>query len=216
MPKNMSKEKGKILICQYGITREDLLFTPTIKWNKKTHEFVLYVPDMYQVVKLNNPHKLNKERVYISEIDLLRMINSDRGCNEYVWFSYEQERGDLDDSTYYGICVIQQLFYLTQNTLRQAKKVRVKNEVIELKPRVPRGGRPVGGGRRKPLTEEEKERLEYLTTEHDRIVENCIKHDWANEYVDMEKEIARLRGSKVPNRKNLLEEFGKMRREYYK
>lgn len=92
--------------------------------------------------------------------------------------------------------------------MNEAKRVNRRfshSQWLILKRIVPRGGR-------KKKVVEYDERIESMIADYDRIVANCIKHDWANEYVELEREIAKYRGEKVLSRKKILQKFSELRK----
>lgn len=186
----------------------DLLFTPFIKWVNSSGEFILSVPDMYE-------KNGTAVKVRIQEVDLWRMIKAD---NKNLVFEFNEEQGDLDDDTYLGISYIQARYYLTINTLRVCKRAWKKGgktgfSYLYLKKRTKRGGRPIGGGNAR-ISEEEIERLEYVNRNYDKIVENLYEHDWAEEYVNLRKDIALYRHQKFIGKKACLKQFAVERRKY--
>ena len=155
--------------------------------------------------------------VYISEPDIWRLINADRGVSYDYYFSYKEEQGELSDDTYLGISFVQQGWYVSKNTLTQAKRAARKlhhSTWIILKRRLPRGGRPIGGGTHHNLPISEIERIEFLIANYDRILLNCVKKDWVTEYIEMETDIAKYKGLKKPSKKSLIQTFTELREQY--
>ena len=211
----MSIARGKDIVIKYNLFNKN--FQPKIRWVAKRKEFIFLVPSMYEVVYLHETEDISMEEVYISEVDLWRMINADRGISEDYYFSYKEEQGELSDDTYLGVSFVQQGWYVSKNTLVQAKRASKKlhhSAWIILKRRVPKGGRPVGGGIRKEMSPEEKERCEYLIANYERIVANCIRKDWVTEYIELERDIAKYKGLKKPSKKSLIAHFTELRNNY--
>ena len=184
-------------------------YFPYIKWNKGNKEFVVLVPDMYELTKNKD---LVPVQVYINEVDLWRMINADRGGVE---FKFAEEQQNLDDDTYLGVSFVQYFYYLSINTLKQAKRAwKLANypERVYLKRRVARGGRPVGA--KTEISAEEKERIAEVYNNRVLIMENCYKHDWAEEYVELLRDVAAYTGEEFMGRRKALELFAEQRRKW--
>ena len=188
-------------------------FFPYVKWNNTNREFVILVPDMYE---LTRNEKLIPTLIYVNEEDLWRMINADRGNNgNNDYFTFVDEQGNLDDDTYLGISFVQYFYYLSINTLRQAKRIWKKlryPERIYLKRRLPRGGRPVGS--KIEVSADELERIASIYNNRNKIMENCYKHDWADEYVELLRDIANYEKKDFMGRKKALKIFAEQRRKW--
>jgi hypothetical protein len=100
---------------------------------------------------------------------------------------------DLDDDTYNSISVCQYYFNLSDRVLKLAKRQehlyrlkRVESPYLKLKPRQihSKGGRPRGS-----KNKIDTERLEYLRANYDMIVNNCVRHNWPDEYISLHKEL---------------------------
>lgn len=202
----MSIERGKRLVNEYGIRRSSLNFYPFFRWNKCDKVFMFEVPDMYEITILHKKEDINRCRVYITEEDLYRMINA------VGYFSFTQERGNLDDQTYLGISLIQCLYYVSVTGLKKAKRSHVDMKLIA---RVPKGGKKPGTKIVKEVSKEELERLQYLSDNYEHIIHQCITHDWCEEYIELVKDVSKFRGEKCPPKKELINMFTRMRREYY-
>ena len=154
----------------------------------------------------------------ISEPDLKRLISIDSYSKEdkevFKFSLREVEQHDLDDDTYNSISVCQYYFNLSDRILRLAKKQehlyrlkRVDSPYLKLKNRQihTNGGRPKGS-----KNKIDTERLEYLRANYDRIIQNCIRHNWPDEYVTLQKEL----GTKKKE-KELYEEFSVLREKTF-
>lgn len=154
----------------------------------------------------------------IGEADINRLLTADKVKDE-LYFSFVEEQGDLTDVVYYCISLIQGNWYLSKDTLIKAKRASKRvgyPQWISLAKRENKGGQRKGVLKKeRVLSAGEKERLENLVSDHDRIVENCIRHDWAEEYCELEKEVAKYTGQPVLSRKTYLQKFGELRRAYY-
>lgn len=133
----------------------------------------------------------------ISEPDLKRLISIDSYSKEdkevFKFSLREVEQHDLDDDTYNSISVCQYYFNLSNRILRLAKKQehlyrlkRVESPYLKLRPRQihTNGGRPKGSKNRV-----DSDRLEYLKANYDKIIQNCIRHNWPDEYISLHKEL---------------------------
>lgn len=205
----MSRLKGKLLVEELGLT-QPVGAISYIKWLNKTEEYGIYVPDMYE-------YKFNAELVFIevriSEPDLYRMINAD----SHNYFELADEKADLDDDTYFGISYVQWFYYLSKHVLNLAKRSSRKfgyPQKYFLKRRVPRGGRPAGV--KNKVSEEELSRLEEVYINREQIKVNCYRHDWAEEYVSLMKDIAAYRKKPFIGRKKALQNFTVERRKWLK
>ena len=213
----MSIARGKDIVIKYNLFNKD--FQPKLRWVAKRKEFIFLVPDIYEIVRLGKSTDIGMTEVYISEVDLWRLINADRGISEDYYFTYKDEQGELSDDTYLGISFVQQGWYVSKHTLTLAKRINRKmkhSAWIILKRRLPRGGRPLGGGTHHKLPPEEVERIESLIANYDRIVASCVAKDWATEYVELEQDIAKYKGEKKPSKKSLIQKFTELREQYNK
>jgi len=206
-----------------GITIEDIPsenYVPKLKWvnGKKGREkghFVFSVLDTYT----KDGSFYNVE---ISEEDVWRMINADRGTKYGFWFSFENEQDDLPDDAYLGISYLQARYYLSVSVLREAKRAWKRGgktgwNWVVLKRRAKRGGRPVGGGKSKgfaSLPKSEQERLLSLSANYEKIVNNCYKKDWVTEYVELQRDLCLLKGTKFPGKKRIIAEFTEARKKW--
>lgn len=145
-----------------------------IRYLKTTEEFELVVPDP---IGSEN----DTITVRISDYDLVVLLNS----------SFET-RGDIDDDTFLGIKKLCENWNLSIRTLKLAKTQqhlrqlnRVASSWVELtkKERKPRQA--------KDLSEEDLERIQYLTENYDKIAMNCARHDWFQEFMRLCKDIDR-------------------------
>ena len=206
----MSRLKGKLID---DIQKEN--YQPRIKWLGKKRVFVVNVFDMYE----KDGTVYNVE---ISEPDLYRLINADRGTKYGFWFNFEDERDDLDDDTYLGISYIQARYYLSVSTLKEAKRLwkragKTGQSWLPLKKRVPKGGRPVGGGQGKKfsdLSPDEQERIKMLYDNYDKIVVNCYAKDWLAEFIELERDVAFYKGTKFIGKKAATEKFTAERKKW--
>ena len=188
---------------------------PAIRYVKGRDEYVVRVPDVYTALRSVEGDTFGMEEVYISGSDLWRLIKFDKWY-EREGVSLSEERGDLDDTTYLGISWVQARYYLSVSVLSEARRVNNRfsfSQWLPLKRRVARGGRPKGSRNKNIYGEEDIERIERMIEDYDRIVAHCVEKDWANEYVELEKEIAKYKGEKVPSRKALLEKFTELRKK---
>lgn len=143
-----------------------------IRYLKTKEEFELEVPD---------PIGGEGETIFvkISDYDLFFLLNND----------FEQ-KPDIDDDAYFGLKKLRENWNLSIRTLRLAKTQqhlrrlnRTDTAWIELnkKERKPRQA--------KDLTEEDRERIAYLTENFEKIAENCARHDWFDEYLRLRKDL---------------------------
>lgn len=178
----MSRIKGK------EIKRKD--FEPKLRWIKGRNEFEVLIMD----------EEGEAWNVFISERDLMRMIKAD----EVETFSFKEEQGDLDDDTYLGVSFVQAYWYLSRSVLKEVKRANKRNGYptwVWLKKRVKRGGR------KGEISEEEKERLRGIFENKEKILYNCIRHDWLEEYIMMERDVHKFLGEKCPKREELVKKF---------
>ena len=194
-------------------------YVPKIKWingrGRDDGYFVFSVLDMY----LKDGSTQN---VYIKEEDVWRLINADRGTRYGFWFNYSDEQGNLDDDTYLGISYLQARYHLSTSVLSEAKRTWKRGgrngwNWVVLKRRVPKGGRPVGGGKSKgfaSLPKSEQERLLELSKNYERIVNNCYAKDWVTEYVELQRDLCLLKGTKFPGKKRIIAEFTAARQKW--
>lgn len=132
-----------------------------IRYLKTKEEFELVVPDVLSEGE-------SKELIVrISDYDLFMLI---RGT-----------KPDIDDDTYLGI----KKLGISVSLLKQAKTKahlrrlnRADTSWVEISKRKKRG-----------MSEERKERLEYLRENYDGITSNCVKHDWYNEFKSLCKDL---------------------------
>ena len=154
--------------------------------------------------------------VTISLLDLARMINADK-ASEDVYFSFSEEQGELSDVVYFGVCLAQRYFYLSKNVLDVARRASCRCGYppwVDLVRREAKGGQRAGVKKKeRVMSDSEKERLENLVAGFDKIVENCIRHDWAEEYCCLRRDVDKYKGNQVLSRKKYLEEFTRLRRE---
>lgn len=94
---------------------------------------------------------------------------------------------ELDDDTSRGLELLCKKYILSPRILKLAKTQlhlrklnRVDSSWIDL-PKKKRG--------RRNLSQEDLERIEYLKVNYDKIVENCLKHDWFDEFYKLNKDI---------------------------
>ena len=209
----MSRLKGKLLAEELSMS-EPVGKVPYIKWLNKTEEYGIYVPDMYEYKYNGN---LVFIKVRISEVDLSRMLKADDYVNKGIFFELADEKADLDDDTYLGISYVQWFYYLSKHVLIVAKRNSRKfgyPQKYFLKRRVPRGGRPIGA--KNKVSEEEMKRIEEVYTIREQIKVNCYRHDWAEEYVSLMKDIAAYRKKPFIGRKKALQNFTAERRKWLK
>ena len=137
-----------------------------IKYLKTTDEFEIIVPD-----PLDENSTL---KIRISDYDLYMLLVTGK-------------KGELDDDTFLGITTLKKDYVFTPNVLKLAKKQlhlrelnRVESSwyVLKLNKRKPR-----------ETTQEQRERIEYLKENYDKIVANCIEHDWFDEFYKLNKDI---------------------------
>lgn len=190
-------------------------YRPKIKWINGTKQFVVSVLDMYT----KDGSFFN---TYISEEDLYRLINADKGVKYGFWFNEDDEKGELDDDTYLGISYIQARYYLSISVLKEAKRLwkrtgRNGQAWLVLKKRVPKGGRLKGTGINKSfenLSIEEQERLKSLAENYEKIKINCYAKDWVNEYVELERDMAIYKGEPFIGKKACIQKFTAERKKY--
>ena len=203
----MSRIKGKTLVEDLEISSPGEI-SPYIKWLNKDKIFAVLVPDMYE---LTRNEKISTQEIRIEEADLYRLINADR----HEGFSFEAEQAELDDDTYLGISYVQYFYYLSKDVLVHAKRNSKKSHYPQkyfLKRRVPRGGRPVGA--KTKYDEDELARLAEVYENRAAITLNCYKHDWADEYVELAKDICRYENKTVISRKQALRNFTVERKKW--
>ena len=137
-----------------------------IKFLKTSDEFEVIVPDPL------NENETLKLRIDDSELYYLLVTGKQR---------------DLDDDTFLGITNLRKTHTLTVHVMNLAKRQlhlrelnRVDTSWYVLKPKI-----------RKPkcTTPERVERLKYLTENYNAIVENCLSHDWFDEFYKLNKDI---------------------------
>ena len=143
-----------------------------IRYLKTKEEFELEVPDPLN----ENETILETILVKITDYDLFILLNSN--------FSI---RGDLDDDTFLGIQKLIKNWNLSIRTLKLAKRQQHLRQLN----RVDTAWVELNKKERKPRTNsnEDSERIEYLKENFDKIVENCVKHDWFEEYFRLCKDI---------------------------
>lgn len=227
----MSRRFAKKLYNLYDITSTPSL-TPSVRWAKgKGVEsfFTFAIPYDIAVArggKVASIEPISEEegctrggmfQVRISESDLFRLLKADKVSDE-VYFSFVEEQGDLSDVVFYCISLIQDNWYLSQDILNKAKRASKKigyPQWITLIKRENKGGQRKGVLKKeRVMSAEEKERLESLVSGHDKIVENCLKHDWAEEYCELEKEVAKYKGEQVLSKKKYLQMFSELRKRF--
>ena len=190
---------------------------PAIRYNKSNGLYVLRVPDMYKALNSSDGSEIGSECVWISGEDLWRLIHFDKWYENGV-VALSTEQGDLDDTTYLGISYVQARWYLSKHVMDEARRMCGRfgfSQWVILKKRVRRGGRVpgcIGGGTR--ISEAERERLCGLVENYKRIVDNCCRHDWAEEYVELERDITRYKGARVESRKKIIERFTEIRKKW--
>lgn len=163
---------------------------PTIRYTKTDNSFTINTLDSVDDYYLNYK---------VAESDLLRMIGIDfYDKDEQAELFYKRllpsvEQRELDDDTFNSVSVCQWYYNLSPRVLKLAKRQahlhrlrRVESPVLTLSPRVfhSKGGRPKGS-----RNKVDEDRLEYLRSKYDEIVKNCVKHDWYEEYVTLNKEL---------------------------
>lgn len=139
-----------------------------IRYLKTKEEFELEVPD-----PLNENETI---LVKITDYDLFMLLNSN--------FSI---RGDLDDDTFQGIKLLSEKYSISIRTLTLAKRQQHLRQLN----RVDTAWVELNKKERKLRTNsnEDSERISYLRENFDKIVENCVKHDWFEEYFRLCKDI---------------------------
>lgn len=139
-----------------------------IRYLKTKEEFELEVPD-----PLNDNETI---LVKITDYDLFTLLNSDFDI-----------RSDLDDDTFLGIKKLCENWNLSIRILILAKRQQHLRQLN----RVDTAWVELNKKERKPRTNknEDNERLEYLRENFDKIVENCVKHDWFEEYFRLCKDV---------------------------
>jgi len=142
-----------------------------IRYLKTKEEFELEVPD---------PIGNENETIFvkISDYDLFVLLNS---CF--------QTKADIDDDTYFGLKKLCETWNLSIRVLKLAK---IQQHLRQLN-RVETAWVELNKKERKPRTNsnsnEDNERLEYLRLNFDKIVQNCLKHDWFEEYSRLRKDL---------------------------
>ena len=139
-----------------------------IRYLKTKEEFELEVPD-----PLNENETI---LVKITDYDLFTLLNSDFHI-----------RSDLDDDTFLGIKKLCENWNLSIRTLKLAKRQQHLRQLN----RVDTTWVKLNKKERKPRTNsnDDNERISYLRENFDKIVENCVKHDWFEEYFRLCKDI---------------------------
>lgn len=139
-----------------------------IRYLKTKEEFELEVPD-----PLNENETI---LVKITDYDLFMLLNSNFDI-----------KSDLDDDTFFGLKLLIKNYNLSIRTLKLAKRQQHLRQLN----RVDTAWVELNKKERKPRTNsnEDNERLEYLRENFDKIVENCVKHDWFEEYFRLCKDI---------------------------
>ena len=137
-----------------------------IRYLKTSEEFEIIVPDF-----------LNEEEVLtvrISDYDLVQLLKT-------------EIKNDLDDDTYNGIKLLRKNYVLSVSTLKLAKRQQHLRKLN----RVESSWVTLAKKERNPRTEtnEQRERLEYLRNNENQIIQNCLKHDWFNEFYSLEKSV---------------------------
>ena len=156
----------------------------------------------------------------LSEVDLVRMITADKVSSE-IYFSLDKERGLLPEVVFCGVCLVQSRWYLSKNVLNIARRASKKcryPQWIELICRTAKGGQRAGIPKKRDLSlsfsKEEEERLESLVRNYSTIVENCIRHDWVEEYCQLCKDVAKYKGEKPLSRRKMIENFTELRGKF--
>ena len=139
-----------------------------IRYLKTKEEFELEVPD-----PLNENETI---LVKITDYDLFCLLNN----------NFEQKL-DVDDDTFFGLKLLIKNWNLSIRTLKLAKRQQHLRQLN----RVDTAWVELNKKERKPRTNknEDSERISYLRENFDKIVENCVKHDWFEEYFRLCKDI---------------------------
>lgn len=141
-----------------------------IRYLKTKEEFELEVPD---------PIGNENETIFvkISDYDLFVLLNSGL-----------ENRADLDDDTFLGI---QKLCENWNLSIRVLKLAKTQQHLRQLN-RTDTAWVELNRKERKPRTNkqsEDLERISYLRENYDKIVANCIRHDWFEEYFRLRKDL---------------------------
>ena len=138
--------------------------------------------------------------VCISEEDLLRMLKidtySEEEQNEFYYHKMfdEYEKCELDDDVYWNVSMLQYLFHISKQTIRDIKKEkhlyklrRSEKSFIWLKKRQlhSKGGRPKGAVTE--LTEADRQNIELREV----IILNCVKKDYFLDFLDLHRLLVR-------------------------
>lgn len=169
---------------------------------KKVYEF--RVLDFYGYA--NDPFSPFFYNVKIEEGDLLRMLAVDTYSEDeknelyYHRLLTEVEQQDLDDDVYYGISILQYFFHISKQTLTEIKRqkhlydlYKVDSSKYMLKKRVlhSNGGRKLGSI--STITDVDIQNMENA----EAIIENCVAHDWYNEFMDLHRVLLRFRKTEL-------------------
>lgn len=215
----MSRRFAEKLVNLYGLEGLEAGVGARIKWTKSKVIFSLpfdfTVGRGGKVIDMETL-ELSNISISISLPDLARMINADK-VSEDVYFSFSEEQGQLPDVVYFGVCLAQKYFYLSKNVIDVARRASWRcgyPQWISLVRREAKGGQRAGVKKKeRVMSASERERLEDLVAGFDKIVENCIRHDWVEEYCCLRSDVAKYRGEKVLSKKKYIEEFTRLRRE---
>jgi len=152
-------------------------------------------------LKTNDVFEFPDFNIKIPEVDLRRMIAIDNYSEDeknelyYHELLTTVEQKDLDDDTFYIVSLLQWFFHISTHTLTLAKRQahlrrlnKTDSKSIKLKHRQfhSNGGRPFGAITN--LTETDLQNIENA----DAIIENCIKHNWFNEFMELHKLLIRV------------------------
>ena len=203
---------------------------PLIRWTKgKTNEsfYTFLVPydvtvgrggKVADITPLTETEQKYFFQIQIKEMDLIRMVSADKVSDE-LYFSFMTEQGNLTDVVYYCVSLIQNFWYLSKSVLDEARRSNKRTgypQWINLKRRINKGGQRRNVPKKeRVMSEEEKERLISLIENYDVILNNCIKHDWLEEYYQLERDIAHHKGTKPLTKKQYTKKFSEMRKKYF-
>lgn len=222
----MSRKIGEKIVKQFEILPNIPNNIPAyIRWTKgKEIEsvFTILIPfdvtigrgmSISDIEFLPTNNKSDYFQIRIFEGDLYRMVNADH----YDLTSDEQQ--NLDDVIFHTVSLTQYFWYLSKSVLNETKRASKRcgyPQWITLVKREAKGGQRKGIKKIRKETifsKEEIERIETLIENYDRIVKNCLKYDWVQEFCELEKDIAKYKGLKI-TKKESIEKFTKLRKKY--
>lgn len=211
----MSKANGKILWEKLDESEQELLAESgaKIKYLPGKNEIVI---QMYGDYRFNVPFDVFEHMIRYDKDNGREKIYRSNDITDFYVVRKEIDTGaeynglNIDGEVFEDVCLLQYKYRLEPGIINNVKKAahvrrlgRTTTAWITLQPRILKGGRPRGSYKT------DNERLNYLYSDYDKIVEKIVKRDSFYDFMNLEREL----NKRIPM-KEIREKYNKLKKMY--